>query len=200
MTGVDATLAHRAGFDLPLLSCASARDLEDWLGEHHETSPGVFLALAKKGSNRPTVSYDEAVDAALAHGWIDGQARRLDDQRYAVRFTPRRPRSRWSRINRDRVLALIERGAMRPAGLREVEMARADGRWDAAYEPPSTMAVPDDLRRALGADERAAATFEGLGKQARYSILYRIGDAKRAETRARRIATFVAALAEGRTP
>jgi uncharacterized protein YdeI (YjbR/CyaY-like superfamily) len=197
---VTATPAHRSGFDLPVLVCASAQDLEDWLAEHHATSPGVFLALAKKGSGRTTVAYEEAVEAALAHGWTDGQARRLDDALYAVRLTPRRPRSRWSRINRDRALALMERGAMRPAGLREVERAQADGRWDAAYEPPSTMAVPDDLRRALDADERAAAAFEQLGAQDRYAILYRVSDASRPQTRARRIASCVAALADGRTP
>jgi uncharacterized protein YdeI (YjbR/CyaY-like superfamily) len=146
------------------------------------------------------VTYAEAVEAALAHGWIDGQVKKFDDAYYLQRFTPRRPRSRWSRINRDRAIALIERGAMQPAGLREVERAKADGRWAAAYEPPSKIGVPEDLRQALDANDRARARFETLDSQNRYAILYRVHDAKRPETRARRIAEFVAMLAEGRTP
>jgi uncharacterized protein YdeI (YjbR/CyaY-like superfamily) len=185
--------------DLPVRAFATAQAWWAWLAEHPE-APGVWLKFAKKGSGHSTVTYEEAVEAALAHGWIDGQVKKHDDAYYLQRFTPRRPRSRWSRINRDRAIALIERGAMQPSGLREVERAKADGRWDAAYEPPSKIAVPDDLRQALDADDRARARFETLNSINRYAILYRVHDAKRPETRARRIAEFVAMLAEGRTP
>jgi uncharacterized protein YdeI (YjbR/CyaY-like superfamily) len=200
MPGVASTPGRRASPELPVLTCASAQEWADWLGEHHETAPGVWLAFAKKGSGRTTVTYAEAVEEALSHGWIDGQTRRLDDAYYLQRFTPRRPRSRWSRINRDRATALIEAGRMRPAGLRQVERARADGRWDAAYEPPSKLTVPEDLQRALDADDRARSAFATLDSQNRYAILYRVGDAKRPETRARRIAKYVAMLAAGEKP
>jgi uncharacterized protein YdeI (YjbR/CyaY-like superfamily) len=196
---VAATPGERVPTDLPVLAFATAEAWWAWLAEHHQT-PGVWLKFAKKGSGRPTVTYAAAVEAALAHGWIDGQVKKFDDAHYLQRFTPRRPRSRWSRINRDRAIALMERGVMQPAGLREVERAKADGRWDAAYEPPSKIGVPEDLRRALDADERARARFETLDSQNRYAILYRVHDARRPETRARRIAEFVAMLAEGRTP
>jgi uncharacterized protein YdeI (YjbR/CyaY-like superfamily) len=194
------TPTQRAVADLPVLAFATAEAWWAWLAEQHAQAPGIWLKFAKKGSGQRTVNYAEAVEAALAHGWIDGQVKKLDDAHYVQRFTPRRPRSRWSRINRDRAIALIERGAMQPAGLREVERAKADGRWAAAYEPPSKIGVPDDLRHALDANARARARFETLDSQNRYAILYRVHDAKRPDTRARRIAQFVAMLAEGRTP
>jgi uncharacterized protein YdeI (YjbR/CyaY-like superfamily) len=142
------------------------------------------------------VSYAEAVEVALCFGWIDGQANRLDDDHWLQRFTPRRPRSKWSKINRDRAERLIERGEMSPAGLREVERAKADGRWEAAYDAPSTATIPDDLQRALDANDRAREFFETLNRTNRYAILYRIQDAKKPETRARRIEKYVAMLAE----
>ena len=149
----------------------------------------------------PSVTYTEAVEVALAYGWIDGQVKKSPEPDfYQQRFTPRRPRSRWSQINRDRALALIESGRMRPAGLLEVERAQADGRWDDAYPPPSRIEVPDDLRRALDAVPAAAAKFATLDSQNRYAILYRVHDAKRPETRARRIQGFVEMLARGETP
>ena len=194
------TPGQRAAADLPVLAFASAEAWWAWLAEHHAQTPGIWLKFAKKGSGQRTVTYAEAVEAALAHGWIDGQVRKFDDACYVQRFTPRRPRSRWSRINRDRAIALIERGAMQPAGLREIERAKADGRWAAAYEPPSKIGVPEDLRQALDANDRARARFETLDSQNRYAILYRVHDAKRPETRARRIGEFVAMLADGRTP
>ena len=147
------------------------------------------------------MSYAEAVELALMYGWIDGQVKRSEEAGfYLQRFTPRRARSKWSQINRDKALALIESGRMRPAGLAEVERARADGRWDAAYAPPSRMEVPDDLRRALDATPAAAAAFAGLSGQNRYAILFQVHDAKRPETRARRIQRFVEMLARGETP
>jgi uncharacterized protein YdeI (YjbR/CyaY-like superfamily) len=186
--------------DLPILAFASPAEWEAWLDEHHASSDGVWVKFAKKASGIPTVVYAEALEVALCHGWIDGQVKRFDEDWYLQRFTPRRARSRWSQINRDKAEALIAAGRMRPAGLAEVERARADGRWDAAYASPSAITVPDDLRAALDADPAAREAFAGLSSQNRYAILYRVHDAKRPETRARRIAQFVAMLAEGRTP
>jgi uncharacterized protein YdeI (YjbR/CyaY-like superfamily) len=170
------------------------------LREHGARTPGVWLKLAKKGAGTPSVTYVEAVEAALCHGWIDGQARRLDDSAYLQRFTPRRPRSVWSKVNRERALALIEQGRMAPEGLRQVELARADGRWDAAYDGPRTATVPDDLRAALDADAAAAAAFAALDGRNRYPVLHRVMTAVRPQTRARRVAQLVAMLARGERP
>lgn len=184
---------------LPEVFCPSLEAWEAWLAEHHESADGVWLKLAKKGSGVESVARDDALLAAIAHGWIDGQGRRLDDDYWLQKFTPRRPRSRWSKINRATATELIERGEMKPAGLREVERAKADGRWDAAYDAPSTATVPEDLQRALDANEAAAAAFAALNAANRYAILYRVQDAKKPETRARRIEKYVAMLAAGET-
>lgn len=179
---------------------AGAAEWEAWLREHHETRPaGVWIQFARKGTGIPTVTYREALQVALRFGWIDGQARSLDDAFYLQRFTPRRARSIWSKRNRDFATALIEAGAMEPAGLREVERAKADGRWDAAYDAPSTATVPEDLQAALDANAGAAAFFATLDARNRYAILHRVQTAKRPETRARRIEKFVAMLAAGET-
>jgi uncharacterized protein YdeI (YjbR/CyaY-like superfamily) len=178
---------------------ASVAEWEAWLREHHDTAPGVWIKFARKGSGIATVTYMEALHAALCFGWIDGQARSHDEAWYVQRFTPRRPRSIWSKRNRGFAEALIASGRMQAAGLREVERAKADGRWDAAYDAPSTATVPDDLRAALDAEPRAAAFFETLNAQNRYAILHRVQTARRPETRARRIETFVAMLARGET-
>jgi uncharacterized protein YdeI (YjbR/CyaY-like superfamily) len=158
----------------------------------------MWLKFAKKGSGIETVTYDQAVEVALCYGWIDGQVRKLDEDYYLQRFTPRRARSKWSKINRQKATELIERGEMRPAGLQEVERAKADGRWDAAYDAPSTAQVPDDLLRELEKNERARKFFKMLDGRNRYAILYQIQDAKRPETRARRIEKYVAMLSEGK--
>ncbi len=184
---------------LPIIPFASPGEWDAWLVEHHETSPGVWLKIAKKGLGIDTVTYAEAVEAALAHGWIDGQKASFDDQYWLQRFTPRGPRSKWSMINRDKALDLIERRAMKPAGLREVERARADGRWEAAYQSPRAATVPADLQAALDADDAAREFFATLSGSNRYAILYRIQDAKLPATRARRIAQFVAMLADRKT-
>ncbi len=177
---------------------ASAAAFEAWLADEHASSDGIWLELAKKGSGVPSVTYAEAVEIALCFGWIDGQVRRSgEDGFYLQRFTPRRPRSTWSQINREKVAALIAAGRMQPAGLAEVERAKADGRWDAAYAPPSRMEVPDDLQAALDAVPAAAERFAALSRSRRYEVLFRIHDAKRPETRARRIATYVDELARG---
>jgi uncharacterized protein YdeI (YjbR/CyaY-like superfamily) len=185
--------------ELETRAFASAEEWEAWLRDHHDTVPGVWIRFAKKGSGVPTVTYLEALHAALCFGWIDGQARSLDDAAYVQRFTPRRARSIWSKRNRDFATALIEAGRMQPAGLREVERAKADGRWDAAYDAPSTATVPADLQRALDASPAAAEFFATLNSQNRYAILHRVQTAKRPETRARRIEKFVAMLEAGET-
>ena len=180
---------------------ASAAAFEDWLEHEHARSDGIWLEIAKKDNPVPSITYLEAVEVALCFGWIDGQLKRgPEDGWYQQRFTPRRARSRWSQINVGRAEALIAAGRMRPAGLAEVERAKADGRWADAYAPPSKMEVPDDLRAALDAAPAAAATFATLTRSQRYSILWRIHDAKRPETRARRIAKFVATLERGEKP
>jgi uncharacterized protein YdeI (YjbR/CyaY-like superfamily) len=179
---------------------ASREAWEDFLEERHATSDGLWLKFAKKGSGIESVTYDQAVEVALCYGWIDGQVRRFDEHYYLQRFTPRRPRSKWSKVNREKATELIGRGAMQAAGLREVERARADGRWDAAYDSPSTATVPEDLARELDKNERARRFFSGLDRRNRYAILYQIQDAKRPETRARRIARYVAMLADGEKP
>ena len=185
--------------DPEVLPFATPEEWEAWLRAHHETvTAGVWIKFARKGSGIPTVTYRDALQVALRFGWIDGQARSHDESWYLQRFTPRRARSIWSKRNRDFATALIEAGEMEPAGLREVERAKADGRWDAAYDAPSTATVPADLRAALDAAPPAAAFFETLNAQNRYAILYRVQDAKRPETRARRIERYVAMLREHR--
>lgn len=183
----------------PVLRFATAADLEAWLDANHDRNPGIWLEIAKKGSRDRSVTYAEAIEVALCFGWIDGQKRRGDDEHWLQRFTPRSTRSRWSKINRDKATELIDRGEMQPAGLKEIEAARADGRWDAAYAGQRTMTVPDDLRDALKRNARARAFFETIDSANRYAILYRIHDAKKPETRAARIAKFVSMLAEHRT-
>jgi uncharacterized protein YdeI (YjbR/CyaY-like superfamily) len=185
--------------DLPVLGFATRADWRAWLETEHDRAPGVWMQIAKRGGGGSSVSYAEAVEAALCFGWIDSQTRSLDDSHWLQRFTPRRSRSRWSKRNRAAAEALIERGEMHAAGLREVEAARADGRWAAAYDGARTATVPDDLRVALDADPAAAAAFAALDGRNRYAVLHRIQTAKRPETRARRIERFVAMLAAGET-
>src|SRR3954451_18205615 len=159
--------------DQPMLPFASKEDFEAWLEEHHADSDGVWIKIAKKGTSIPSVNRAEALDVALCFGWIDGQAKPIDETHYLQKFTPRRERSRWSKINVGKVAELIESGAMRPAGHAEIERAKADGRWDAAYDPPSTSTVPPDLQAALDADAEVKENFEGLSSSNRFSILYR---------------------------
>jgi uncharacterized protein YdeI (YjbR/CyaY-like superfamily) len=185
--------------DLPVMEFASARAWNSWLAKHHASSPGVWLKIAKKGTGVTTVRYPEVLDIALSWGWIDGLRHKHDDVYFRQRMTPRTPKSRWSQINRDRAEALIAACKMRAPGWREVDAAKADGRWDAAYAGSRAITVPDDLRRALRRKAKARRAFEQLDSQNRYAILYRIHDAKRPETRARRIEQFVDMLAEGRT-
>lgn len=187
-------MAERA--ELPVLSFATAKAWEGWLAEQHATAPGVWLQIGKRGTaSVASVTYPEALEVAICFGWIDGQKRGMDEEFWLQRFTPRRPGSRWSKINAEKAAALIEAGRMHEAGLREVEQARADGRWDAAYAGQRSMEVPEDLRTALAGNAAARAFFETLNGANRYAILYRIASVKRPETRARKIAQYVAMLA-----
>lgn len=183
----------------PMLAFLDPAAWEKWLAAEHAGASGLWLKLAKKGCPHTTVSYAEALDIALCFGWIDAQKRPLDDDYWLQRFTPRKPKGKWSKINRGKAEALIAAGRMRPTGLREVEAAKADGRWDAAYDGQSTATVPDDLRQALDADADAAAFFATLDRGNRYAILYRVQEAKKPETRAARIAKFVAMLHDHQT-
>jgi uncharacterized protein YdeI (YjbR/CyaY-like superfamily) len=186
--------------DLPELILEDAPAWRAWLSEHHASKPGVWLVLAKKGTVEPTsVTYDQALEEALCHGWIDGQARRRDEATYRQRFTPRRKRSSWSQRNVGIVTRLTAEGRMQTAGLAEVERAKADGRWDAAYAGQASIEMPPELTEALSSEPRAQAMFDILTSQNRYAILYRIQGAKRPETRARNIEQFVAMLARGET-
>jgi uncharacterized protein YdeI (YjbR/CyaY-like superfamily) len=176
---------------------ASDAEWERWLDENHASVDGVWIKMAKKGTGIESVRYPEVLDTALCFGWIDGKRLALDEQYFLQRFVPRRPRSNWSRINVDKVERLAAEGRMRSAGTAEVERAKADGRWAAAYEGQRLSTVPDDLQAELDARPEAKAFFEGLNKQNRFAILYQLQDAKRPETRARRLAKFVAMLEAG---
>ncbi|MEU6226956.1 YdeI/OmpD-associated family protein [Streptomyces sp. NPDC047042] len=185
--------------DVESISFDSAEDFEAWLAENHDTPAGIWLRLRKKSPGVEALTYAQALDVALCYGWIDGQKAALDDQWWLQRFTPRRPRSKWSKVNRNKVAALIEQGRMRPPGLAEIDRAKADGRWDAAYDSPRNATVPPDLAAALAANPAAAEFFATLNSQNRFAILHRVQEAKRAETRVRRIEKFVAMLEKGET-
>jgi uncharacterized protein YdeI (YjbR/CyaY-like superfamily) len=185
------------GESTPHRSFASDDEWAGWLEEHHAASDGVWLRIAKKGAPEPSVSYQDALLVALCFGWIDGQKRPLDDHHWLQRFTPRRPRGRWSKRNTELAERLIADGHMRPAGMREVEQAKEDGRWQAAYAGQRTAQVPPDLEQELSERPQAKTFFESLDSANRYAILYRIAEAKRPETRARRIEKFVAMLEAG---
>ncbi len=189
-----------AGADLPELIVPDSVAWRDWLRNNHDGAVGVWLVLAKKATVDPTrLTYDDALDEALCYGWIDGQKGARDTSTFKQRFTHRRPRSPWSRRNVGIVQRLITDERMQPSGLTEIERAKADGRWDTAYEGQAKATVPDDLAKALAANSAAHAMFEGLSRANRYAILYRIDIPKRPETRARKIDEFIAMLARGET-
>jgi uncharacterized protein YdeI (YjbR/CyaY-like superfamily) len=183
--------------DLPVLAFPDQAAFEAWL-EENATAPGVYVKLAKKGAGVPSVTYAELVESALCFGWIDGRSNRLDDRFYLQRMTPRRAKSVWSQKNVDAVEALTEAGRMRPTGLAAVEAARADGRWERAYAGSATITVPDDLAAALAAEPAAQREFEVLDGANRYAVLWRVHTAGTSATRAKRIATLVQMLADGR--
>lgn len=184
---------------LPILHFPDASALEAWLAKQPAGHKGIWLKLAKKGAGVPSVTQREMVDAGLIHGWIDGLINRFDERFYLVRFTPRRPRSSWSLVNVERVGELIAAGRMRPAGLAEVDRAKADGRWDRAYPPASRIAVPDDLKAALDGNDRANAFFATLTGANRYAILVRLHETRSPASRARKIADYVGMLERGET-
>jgi uncharacterized protein YdeI (YjbR/CyaY-like superfamily) len=183
--------------DLPILLFASPAELEAWLEDNHAAAEGAWLKIAKKDSGIASVTYAEALELALCFGWIDSQKRGFDEKHFLQRFTPRRPRGKWSKINREKAEGLIAGGAMRPAGLAEVEAAKADGRWEAAYAGQRTAEVPADLQRELDGNEAARAFFAALDSANRYAILYRLEEAKKPETRERRLRKFVGMLERG---
>ena len=185
--------------DDPTLSFADATLWARWLAENHASSRGVWLALAKKGASHATVTYVEALDEALAWGWIDSQKRPQDESVFLQRFSPRQARSPWSKINREKVAVLTKAGRMEAPGLAEVERAKSDGRWEAAYDSAKTSTVPEDLAEAFAASPGAKSFFATVDAANRYAVLYRVQTAKKPETRARRIAELVAMLARGET-
>ena len=182
-----------------VLGFADQSSFETWLAAQAADAAGVWIKFAKQAATRAKPAKAEAIDAALCHGWIDGKLEKYDDQHWLVRFTPRKARSKWSALNRDRALRLIKAGRMKPAGLAQIDAAKADGRWQGAYAPASRAEVPVDLQKALNDNPKASAFFATVNSRNRYAILYRIGNVKKAETRARKISEFVAMLARGET-
>ncbi|HEY5290400.1 MAG TPA: YdeI/OmpD-associated family protein [Caulobacteraceae bacterium] len=188
-----------ASDELPLLTFADAPAFEAWLAAQPDNSPGAWLRFAKKGASEPTISKSDAIDCALAHGWVDGQLGRIDDAFFKTRFTPRRPRSAWSQVNRQRVERLAAAGRISSRGKAQIDQAKADGRWAAAYAPQSQAAPDHDLETALDAEPTARAVFAELDSANRYAVLYRVHQAKTPDARATKIAELVAMLARGET-
>lgn len=182
--------------DLPIKLFKTEAAWETWLAAHGD-APGVWLKIAKKDTGATSVSYSEALDVALCHGWIDGLKRSCDAQYFLQRFTPRKAKSLWSKLNIARVEKLVDAGRMRPAGLREVDAAKADGRWDAAYQSASVMDVPPEFAAALAKNAKARKAFEALDRTNRYAFCWRVHTAKKAETKAARVEKFVAMLLRG---
>jgi uncharacterized protein YdeI (YjbR/CyaY-like superfamily) len=182
--------------NLPIISFVTQQGWEAWLEENHVDARGIWLKMTKKATGIPSVSYAEALESALCYGWIDGQKASFDEQYWLQKFTPRGPKSMWSKINCDKATALLASGRMQPVGIRQVEQAKADGRWDAAYEPQSKMTIPDDFQKELDNNPKAMEFFNTLNSVNRYAILYRIQTAKKSETRSARISKFITMLSE----
>jgi uncharacterized protein YdeI (YjbR/CyaY-like superfamily) len=180
--------------EMPILPFESKKKWADWLAKQHDKSTGVWLKLAKKATGIPSVTYAEALDVALCYGWIDGQKGSFDEQYFLQKFTPRRPKSIWSKINTEKVERLIASGEMKSAGLKAIEAAKKDGRWDAAYASQKNISTPEDFQAALNKNKKAKAFFDTLKSSERYSFLFRIQTAKKAETRAKRIQQFIEML------
>ncbi len=181
---------------LPTISFATQQDWEAWLNEHHTDTKGLWLKIAKKETGIPSVSYPEALESALCYGWIDGQKASCDDKYWLQKFTPRSPKSMWSKVNCDKATELIATARMQPAGLRQVQLARADGRWDLAYESQSKITIPDDFQRELDNNQQAKEFFNTLNSVNRYAILRRIQISKKPETRTARIQKFIDMLSK----
>lgn len=185
--------------EIPLLTFSDAPAFESWLADQPDDAAGVWLRFAKKGAPEPTLGKSDAIDSALIHGWVDGQLGRVDEYYFKTRFTPRRPRSAWSQMNCERIASLLIAGRMKPAGQAQIDRAKADGRWGAAYAPQSQAKPDDDLNAALDAEPSARALFDGLDSANRYAVLYRVRQAKTPEKRAAKIAEMVAKLAREET-
>ncbi|KAF9872527.1 hypothetical protein CkaCkLH20_10024 [Colletotrichum karsti] len=194
-----ASTASKQASSIPTLLFDNQAAWETWLTEHHSETSGLWVQIAKKNADRPSVSYDEALDVALCFGWIDGQRKSHDEQHFIQRFTPRRKNSLWSKRNVDKVDVLIKAGRMKPPGQAEIDAAKADGRWGRAYSSASVMEVPLDFQAALEGNKEAVKFFDALSKTQRYAFLWRIETTKRAETRRRKIVQFVDLLAEHKT-
>src|ERR1700730_2699356 len=196
--GLHASCWYNAGMknanDLPILPFETWQDWEEWLKERHADSNGVWLKIAKKESRLPTVTYAEALDSALCYGWIDGQKAAFDERYWLQKFTPRRPKSGWSKVNCDKVAALMAQGRMQPAGIRQVELAKADGRWDLAYDSQSKITIPEDFQSELDRNQEAQAFFSTLNSVNRYAVLHRIQIAKKPETRSALIQKYIEML------
>lgn len=193
------TRASGVDADVPIRAFKDAAAWDAWLGKNQNTAAGIWMRIAKKASGTKSITYPEAVEIALCHGWIDGLKRPESDTAWLQRFTPRRKKSIWSEINREKALALIASGQMKPAGLAEVERAKLDGRWDAAYQSPKSATMPPDFKKELDRHPKANALFKTISKTNSYAILWRIQTAKKAETRARRIKDFIERLEKGET-
>jgi uncharacterized protein YdeI (YjbR/CyaY-like superfamily) len=191
--------ASNTELDLPMRSFKDQKTWEKWLATNHSKSPGIWMQIAKKDSGIASVDYPQALDVALCYGWIDGQKRPYDDEYWLQRFTPRGPRSLWSKVNTGKVDLLIKSGRMQPPGLAAIEAAKADGRWESAYAPSSTTEVPPELEAALDEHPKAKAFFETLRGANRYAVLFRLQTAKKPETRAKRIADFIDRFERGET-
>lgn len=183
----------------PIREFKSRKEFATWLEKNHDSSPGLWVRIARKGAGTKSITYSEGVEAALCYGWIDAQKLPESESAWLQRFMPRRPRSIWSKINREKSLALIASGQMKPAGIEEIERARKDGRWDAAYDSPSGATVPADLEKELDRNPKAKAFFKTLSRTNSYAITWRVQTAKKPETRARRIKTFIEMLEKGET-
>ena len=187
----------KASPEQPVLSFASRRDWERWLAKNHEISNGIWLRFFRKESGTATVIYADALEVALCHGWIDGQFKKFDETSWLQRFTPRRPRSIWSKRNTEKAEALIRAGKMKPAGLRQVDLAKQDGRWHEAYDSPSKMQVPDDFLEKLSGSKKALEFYQSLNKSNTYAIAWRLQTAKKPETREKRMNTILEMLGRG---
>ena len=183
--------------ELPVIHFESAADLNEWLDKNHKESSGIWLRIFKKNSGVLSVNYDQALDEALCFGWIDGQVKTYDDQSYIQRFTPRRSGSIWSKRNIEHISRLKNEGRMRPAGMKEAEAAKADGRWDNSYDSPSNMTIPEDFMNELSKDQATAEFFNKLNKTNKYAIAWRLQTAKKPETRAKRMKAIIEMLSKG---
>ncbi|MEV4886314.1 YdeI/OmpD-associated family protein [Chitinophaga ginsengisegetis] len=180
--------------ELPELFFETQQQWEKWLAKHHTQEDGIWLRMYKKDSKIPSINYAQALEEALCYGWIDGMAKSVDETSYIQKFTPRRPKSIWSERNTKHIARLTAEGKMKPAGIRQVELAKADGRWEKAYATQSEATIPDDFMAALKKNKKAAAFFETLNKQNKFAIYFRLQNAKKPETRAKRIVDFIAKL------